>query len=403
MQLVERHIVQYDYRLDNICWMSKNLYNYVLYLLQEEYKVSGKMLKEYELYGMLAKEKQLDYICLPPQTSQQVIKLLFKAYKSFFNAIRDYKKHPGKYKGCPRPPKFKKPNGQNIVVFTNQNCRLEEEYLHFPDKSLLKPLKTKVSDFQQVRIIPQATCFVIEVVYEKEINADADLDENLYLGIDLGVDNFATMVDNNGNSLIVNGKVVKSFNQFYNQKKAFLQSFVEYGSRRIDHLVFKRNKKVEDFLHKSSKFIVDYCFENHIKNIIVGYNEGWKNEVNLGKSTNQMFCNIPFEKFIRKLEYKSELVGINVILTNESHTSKCDALALESVGHHDEYLGKRVKRGLFKSSTGRYLNADVNGALNSLRKVIGDGFMRNLIDKSDVLSPVRVEILANYNVYNLTI
>jgi len=394
MQVVERHIVQYDYRLDNICWISKNLYNYVLYLIKEHYIATGKILDEYELYGKLASEDQLDYRCLPAQTSQQVINLVFKAYKSFFKAFKDFGKNPGKYKSCPRSPNFKKPNGQNVVIFTKQNCHIEDGFVIFPKMTNLQPLRTNIVDFRQVRIIPEATCFVIEIVYEREIKRDENLDANLYLSIDLGIDNFAGMVDNNGKSLIVNGKVLKSINQYYNKKKSFLQSFVEYGSRRIDHLVFRRNNKVEDFLHKSSRFIVNYCLENHIKNIIVGYNEGWKQETNMGKINNQKFCNIPFREFIHKLEYKSELVGINVVTKNESHTSKCDAFALEKICHHEKYLGRRVKRGLFRSSTGKFVNADIQGALNTMRNVIGDGFMRNLINKSDVLSPVRVEILA---------
>ena len=148
--------------------------------------------------------------------------------------------------------------------------------------------------------------------------------------------------------------------------------------------------KISDYLHKTSRFIIDYCTQNNIGNIVIGYNENWKQEVNLGKVTNQKFCNIPYDKLVKMIEYKAKLVGIKVTLNEESYSSKCDSLALEPVQKQNVYLGKRLKRGLFQSSVGKLVNADVNGSLNILRKVIGDDFVRNLINKSCMLQPVRV-------------
>jgi putative transposase len=191
--------------------------------------------------------------------------------------------------------------------------------------------------------------------------------------------------------VLVNGRILKSMNQFYNKEKARLQSYIgdKGTSKRIDHLTLRRNNKIHDYMHKSSRFIIDYCLKNQIGNIVIGYNSQWKDEVNLGKRTNQKFVSIPYLKLVKQIQYKAEEVGISVFLNEESYTSKCDALALEEIKKHDVYLGKRVKRGLFKSSTKKLLNADVNGSLNILRKVIGDGFI-NLLNIGLADNPVRI-------------
>ena len=199
-----------------------------------------------------------------------------------------------------------------------------------------------------------------------------------YLSIDLGLNNLMTCYDTKNNkSFIVNGKPAKSINQYYNKKKITLQNNLiknhnKYTSNRLNNLTLKRNNKISDYLHKSSRFIVNYCVENQISNIIVGYNKEWKQEINIGKKNNQNFVQIPHKNLINMLEYKSKLEGINFIQNEESYTSKCSALDLESLNKHDNYMGKRVKRGLFVSSNGIKINADLNGALNILRKVVPD-------------------------------
>ncbi len=151
-------------------------------------------------------------------------------------------------------------------------------------------------------------------------------------------------------------------------------------SKRIEKLTLKRENKIHDYFHKSSRFIIDYCLEHKIKNIVIGYNEGWKQDINIGKVNNQKFVNIPYLKLIQMIEYKAEEVGIQVIRNEESYTSKCDALGLESLQKHSKYLGKRKKRGLFQSSKSKLLNADFNGSLNILRKVIDNDFIQNLVN-----------------------
>lgn len=389
MQRVERHIIIRNKELDGICFLSKNLYNYVNYLIRQEFTQNGKMLSEYELTAKLAKEKQVDYILLPVQSSQQIIKLLFKNWKSFFKLC----KVKDKLNGRPKLPKYKhKEKGRNIVVFTNQQCKLKDGYIHFPKKANIKPLKTKVDNLCQVRIVPQSSCHIIEVVYEKECIETTELEPDSYLSIDLGLNNLVTSYDSlNHRSFIVNGKVLKSINQYYNKKKATLMSYIggKGISKRINKLTLKRNCKVSDYMHKTSRFIVNYCVENKIETIVIGNNKDWKQNCNMGKRNNQNFVSIPFEKLISQIQYKSEEVGIKVIVTEESYTSKIDHYAGEDMCHHDTYSGKRIKRGLFRSSTGKILNADLNGAIGILRKVVGESISQ-VVNRGVVETPTRL-------------
>jgi len=245
----------------------------------------------------------------------------------------------------------------------------------------LKPLKTNVDNICQVRIVPASTCYIIEVIYKKEVK-NVLLDENAYLGIDLGLNNFATCINNIGLSpFVINGKIIKSINQFYNKKKAVLQGFVgdKGTSGRINHLTHRRNNKITDYLHKTSRYVIDYCIKYRIKTIVVGKNKNWKQEINLGSRNNQNFVSIPFTRLISQLKYKGEEVGIIVEETEESYTSKCSFLDSEIIGKSEKYLGKRVKRGLFKSLAGILINADVNGAYNILRKVIPNVFDNGIV------------------------
>ena len=417
MQLVERHIFREDVIADELCFLSKNLYNYVNYILRQVYlenfdaipeysdlvrsfKFKDKTYKtidEYALVTRLTHRNQVDYRALPSQTNQQVIKLVYRNWKSFFKSIKTYSTNPEKFKSKPKLPGYKdKVKGRNISIFTNQNSRIKDGYLFFPASSKMIPIKTKIKagEYQQVRIVPQATCYIIEIVYNKEEVKHENLDSNKFLSIDLGVNNLATCSTNVGGMkpFLVNGRPLKSINQYYNKTKASMQSKLPKGrrtSKAINKLTFDRNNKVIDYLHKASKQIVEICDQNDIGNIVVGYNQGWKNEVGMGKRNNQNFVQIPFKKFIEMIKYKAKLIGIEVIEQEEAYTSKCDALNLEEIGRHATYSGSREKRGLFKSKSGQMINADVNGSLNILRKVIGDGFLSgNPTNRGLVFNPV---------------
>lgn len=389
MQRVERHIIIGNEQLGRLCFLSKNLYNYVNYLIRQEFTKNGKMPSEYELTTLLAREKQVDYIALPAQTSQQVVALLFKNWKSFFKLC----KCKDKLKARPKLPKYKhKTKGRNIVVFTSQQCKLKDGYIHFPKKANIQPLRTKVTNLRQVRIIPQCSCHIIEVVYEKESIETSGLEPDSYLSIDVGLNNLATSYDSlHHKSFIINGRPLKSMNQYFNKRKAKLMSFIggKGMSRRIGKLTLKRNCKVNDYMHKASRFIVNYCMENHIETIVIGNNKDWKQHCNMGKRNNQNFVGIPFEKLISQIQYKADELGIKVLITEESYTSKIDHYAGEEMCHHETYLGKRIQRGLFRSSTGKVLNADLNGAIGILRKVVGESISQ-VVNRGGVETPTRL-------------
>jgi len=374
LQRVERHIIMQSETLNELTHLSKNLYNYANYQIRQYFFKTGKMPSEFDLTLKLARENQDDYRAMPTaQSAQQTIKLLFKNWKSFFKSIEGYKLNPKKYLGQPKLPKYLKKDGHNILIFTNQNCKLKNGYIYFPKKSKIEPLKTKItSKIKQVRIIPQATCFVVEVVYEKDIQK-VDLVNDTYLSIDLGLNNLVTSFNNIGeNPFIINGKIIKSINHYYNKKKAKLMSYIgnKGVSNRINRLSHKRECKINDYLHKSSREIINYCIKYKISTIIIGDNKNWKQNINIGKRNNQNFVSVPFSKLIQMISYKAEEVGIRVKTTEESYTSKIDHLANEEMKKQEKYLGRRVKRGLFRSSLDIILNADVNGAIGIMRKVV---------------------------------
>lgn len=394
MRLVERHIVK-DKRFEDVCHKSGLLYNYVLYQVRQGI-FSGKYLKEYDLSTKLGREDQSDFRNLPCGVSQQVVKQVFQNIKSWMKLKKDYRKNPSKYDSRPKLPKYKKCKKQNMLVFTTVTCRVKNGYIYFI-KNIVKPIKTNIGENKlcQVRIIPQATCYVVEVIYEKK-EIDLQLNKSNILSIDLGLNNLCTCISNVGvKPFIVNGRVIKSFNQWYNKTKAKRMSYIgdKGTSRYLRFLNNRRSFWIDDKIHKISRRIINFCINNNIGNIVIGLNKGWKQDIDLGKKNNQKFVEIPFSKLIDKISYKGRLIGINVQTTEESYTSKVDHLAFETLEKHNVYLGKRKKRGLFQSSVNKLLNADVNGAIGIGRKVFGDSFVKEIIDSGLAFNPIKVNIL----------
>ena len=394
MRLVERHIVE-DNRFEDICCKSGLLYNYVLYLVRQGIFL-GNYLKEYNLSIKLGKENQFDFRNLPCSVSQQVVKQVFQNINVWIKTKKDYEKNISRYESSPKLPKYKKGKKQNMLVFTTSACRIKDGYIHFV-KDVVEPIKTNIegSKLCQVRIIPQATCYVVEVIYEKK-EIDLQLNKSNILSIDLGLNNLCTGISNVGiNPFIINGKIMKSFNQWYNKKRAKWMGFVgdKGTSKKLRWLNNRRNFWVEDKIHKTSRWIINYCISNNIGSIVIGLNKGWKQNIELSKKNNQKFVEIPFSRLIDKITYKGKLVGINVQATEESYTSKVGHLVFETLKKQDSYLGKRKKRGLFQSSTNKLINADINGAIGIGRKVFGDSFVREIIGSGLAFNPVRVNIL----------
>jgi len=410
---VERHIITNNKNIDKLCFFSKNLYNHCNYILRQVYfkqfqniiefksiiktfTINDKIfyeIKENDLGKNFIQTNQVDYRALPSKTSQQIIKIVYENWNSFFKLVKIYNANKSKFKGVPKLPNYKdKIKGRNVVIFTNQQAKLKNGFVKFPKQVNIHPIKTKVNNICQVRIIPQTNCYVLEIIYKKEV-VESDLNSNLYLGIDLGLNNLATCANNTGQSpFIVNGKIVKSINQYYNKKLAKLQSYLSFGtSKKIKKLTLKRNNKIQDYFHKTSSYIINYCLKFKIKTIIIGYNKDWKYKINFGKKTNQNFVMLPFSKLIQQLIYKGEEVNIKVIEIEESYTSKCSFLDLEELKKRENYLGKRIKRGQFRSQHGILINADVNSGYNMIRKVVPKIFNNQGIEGLE-LNPIIISL-----------
>jgi putative transposase len=246
----------------------------------------------------------------------------------------------------------------------------------------------KGSKINHIRLLPKGTCFILEIIYDREIKQEPSknsLRAKNILAIDLGVNNLLACVSNAFSPFLISGKKLKAINQWYNKERSRLQSIYDlqrlegYGEgmkKEID----KRYQRVEDYLHKASRIVIDQCLKYNIGTIVIGYNKKWKQKSKMGKRNNQTFVTIPFLTLVRKLQYKAEEAGIKVILTEENYTSKCSFLDNEVIKKHPNYLGRRVKRGLFRSKTGILLNADCNSAGNIGRKVFPLVFTYGTVD-----------------------
>lgn len=372
MILTERHIIKQSNslynELDNLCFLSKNLYNSALYTVRQFYFTNKKYFNWIKINNQFVSEKQQDYYALPCKVSQQTLKMVDQNMKSFFNAIKAKNSKP-------KLPKYlDKIKGRFVVTYTNQAISkkaLQNGYIEL-SKTNIK-LKTNVKNVKQVRIVPRNNFIVVEILYEVRSKIHNNSKET-YCGIDFGLNNLITCSFQNDSPLIMNGKPLKSINWHYNKEKSRLQSLLDNGkktSKKIQNITLKRNNRINDYLHKTTKIFVNYLVSKKINNVVIGYNKEWKQGINIGRVNNQNFVQIPYYKLLNMLTYKCEIEGISVIVTEESYTSKCSFLDDEDICKHEEYVGKRIKRGLYKASDGRLINADVNGALNILKKVIG--------------------------------
>ena len=391
MQLVEQHVIdRNDQRyavIDEAAFKSKNLYNAALYELRQAYIFQGRYLS-YSTMDKLMQPHEA-YKALPAKVSQQVLMQLHHEWESFFKAKAAYEEDPSKFLGRPKLPKYKhKLEGRNILVYTIQAISRGKNGLKgglITPSQLAISVKTKQKDIDQVRIVPKKGYYVVEVVYEKAVK-QAPVNPAYYAGIDIGMNNLVALTSNKPafQAVVVNGRPVKSTNQFYNKRKAALQKQLGHTgtTKRMERMTNKRNRRIEHYMHTASKRIIDVLVQEGIGVLVIGKNDGWKNEIEMGKRTNQNFVQIPHARFIAMLTYKAELVGIRVQITEESYTSKASLLDLDPLPvrkNGDEkhtFSGKRLTRGLYRASNGRYINADINGAGNIIRKVAPDAFQQ---------------------------
>ena len=385
--------------IDDLCFKSKNVYNCANYIIRQEFINNHKWIKYNELDKLM--QQQECYYELGSQCSQQTLKILDKNWKSFFVAIKDWGKHPEKYLGRPKLPKYKNVNnGRFILTLSNIQFRIEEECLFFSWKPL-KPLNNLIKanvhgKLLQVRFIPKGDKYILEIVYQIDV-PEVILESKNIIGIDIGIDNFATISNNIGvKPIIINGKGIKSINQYYNKRKAEFQADLktrhdQYWSNRLQRLTNKRNNKVSNFLHNASKTIIDWCVFYNIDTIVIGKNDNWKQESQMSKKVNQNFVQIPHALFIEKLKYKAENKGISVICTEESYTSGTSFLDGELPNKLNYNKSRRIYRGLFQSNTGILINADLNGAYQIIIKVFPNVFTNGIEGAGS--HPIRLNVI----------
>lgn len=369
--------------------MSKELYNFCNFYFRKTYFSNQKLEKRMPLPDISSLSKLVEneacYKSLHnTKTAKQTIRKLISDWSTYFKTIKAYKKNPKVFLSCPKPPGYKKHLAQ--VIFYNETIKRKplKQNIIIPTNQCFS-IYSKIKDFKQVIITPKRFGFIIEVQYEitpKQHRSDK-LDKGKVCCIDLGVNTLAAITTNqNTVPILINGRVLKSINQWYNKNP----------SKRRNR---KRYWRMENYFHHTSKFIIEYCLKNGIGKIIIGKNDGWKQESKMGKKNNQHFQFIPFNNLIQKIQYKAFMNGIEVEFVEESYTSKASFFDKDPFDN-SRISGTRKHRGLYVSN-GFAVNADVNGSLNIGRKVInviGESYLNSkIIDRSLAARPVVINPL----------
>ncbi len=379
----ERIEVEYHPALSRICHQAKNLYNRANFLIKTSLKQTRKLLFYNDLDRKLKQEEC--YRVLPAHVAQQTLKLLSRTWKSYFRAKQEWKRKPYLFFAMPNPPNYKKKDGEVVAIFTNQQAKIINGWLVLPKKVkyTYKTRLTAQAELREVRVIPRRTHYTLEIVYLKSI---PNLRKKMIRkgAIDLGMDNLAAFVDNLGGRPIVikdAGKGIKSITQYYLKKQKKLQ--IQYAQQQKKQLKGKNRliygqayyklkekwrRKLKDGIHKLTSYLVDLWVERDLHEVIIGYNSLWKQGLHFWKKVTQMFVTIPFLRIINILKYKGAERGIKVETIPEQYTSKSSFLDNEFPKKRKNYKGKRIKRGLFRSSKGYIINADVSVAYNILVK-----------------------------------
>ena len=400
--------------LKEMCEYSNNLYNVALYNVRQYYFNEKKFLT-YESNYHECKENE-NYKLLQAGVSQQTIKAVDRSFKSFFNLIQKAKKGEYRFQDIKIPHYQEKGTVYPLILSTNA-ISIKDGYFKIPMSRCFSKLHPKqeikikfpnhIADkkIKEVRILPvnKGQYFKIQYVYEQEIE-NKNLNNDNWLSIDIGLENFATCVSNVSAPFIIDGRKLKSINQFWNKKKARLQAIkdkqgIKGTTKRINKITLNRNFKTKDYINKSARYIVNFCIDNNIGKIICGYNADFKRNINISKITNKQFTQISFGDLREAISNLCERYGIEYIEQEESYTSKASFLDLDNIpvfNPNDEtpktFNGKRIKRGLYKSAEGIVINADINGALNIMRKS-KQKFDFEQLCKRLLNSPVRIRIV----------
>ena len=363
--------------MDELCFKSKNLYNTTLYAVRQTFIKSGEYLNYNRINKIFTKENNVDYRALPAKVAKHTQMFVDFAMKSFFGLVK--KKKKGEYDKKVKLPKYlDKTKGRMTVHYERGTLSFKKRkgYIHLSKTEIFikMPEDLNENDIKFARIVPGCGKITVEIGFEKE--PEPQVITGSYASIDPGVNNLVTMIDTvTKNPVIINGRPLKSINQWYNKKIAEMRSETErlhgkYWSHKMSSVTNRRNNKIKDYMHKASTYIVNHLVSNRIGILIIGEIKEWKQDTNMYKVNNQNFVCIPFEMLKSMLEYKCRLAGIEVVRQDEAYTSKCSFLDNEEIRKHEKYIGSRPKRGCFKTSTGRKVNADVNSACNIMKKYL---------------------------------
>ena len=400
-----------DYRtIRELCHIAKNLANEAIYNVRQYYFSEGEFLKYEKNYTLL--KSSPNYKALNSNMAQQILKEVDGSFKSFFSLLKLAKQGKYAFKDC-RLPHYLPKDGYTTLVIGF--VRLKGNKLILPFSNSFKKTHKAVEitippmlldkKVKEIRIIPKAKArfFEIQYIYEAEC-VQRNLNTNNALALDLGINNLVTAVSSNGKSFIIDGKKLKSINQWFNKENARLQSIKDkqhYGKKstsRQKAIARNRNNKVNDYMNKAARKVINYCIANDMGTLVVGYNETFQRGGHIGKRNNQNFVNIPYGQLRSKLEYLCKMNGIIFVKQEESYTSKSsfwdrDDIPVYNADNPREYQfsGKRIHRGQYKTASGKIINADVNGALNIMRKSsVVD--VNILYGRGEVDTPVRIRI-----------
>lgn len=391
MQVVEQHVISRGdprYRqIDEAAFQAKNLWNAGNYLVRQSFIHEGIYLNNVAVYHQI--KSHAAYQALLRKVSNQVLIQLHKAWVSFFEAMQAWRDQPELFTGRPKLPTYKhKTAGRNLLVYewgAIWKRELDRGLIAVSGLGELVQTKQPRPTIDQVRIVPKGDHYVVEVVYRREARL-APVDPALFVAADLGVNVLAALTSNKPGFTprLVTGRPVKAINQLYNKDRAHQQQHLakanRFTSRQLDHLTTKRNRRVLYYLHTASRRIIELVVAEGIGTLIIGKNPLWKQGIELGRVTNQAFVQIPHARFINLLTYKAALVGIRVVLTEESYTSQSSFLDRDPLPTYDpartdspRFSGRRDGRW-YRASGNRLIHSDVNGAYNIARKVFPTAF-----------------------------
>ena len=406
-----KHLSKEDYRsIKELCHIPKNLTNQAIYNIRQHYFAEGKYLNYEKNYALLKSSD--NYRTLNSNMAQQILKEVDGSFKSFFGLLKKAKQQKYALKDC-RLPRYLPKDGYTTLVIGF--VRLKGNKLILPYSNSFKKTHKAVEitvppilldkKVKEIRIIPKADArfFEIQYIYETEC-IQRNLNTTNALALDLGINNLVTGVSSKGETFIIDGRRLKSINQWFNKKNARLQSIKDkqdYGRKptnRQKALARRRNNRINDYMNKTARRVIDYCIDHDIETLVVGYNETFQKDSNIGRRNNQTFVNIPYGKLKDKLEYLCELNGIILVMQEESYTSKAsfwdkDVIPVYKSDDTEEYhfSGKRIHHGQYRTASGQVLNADVNGALNIMRKSrVVD--VNILYSRGEVDTPIRIRI-----------